>query len=158
MFGAPDCALDDETVTMRPQPAASMSATAACTQVNVPVRLTAMMRSHVSGVMSSSAVNDSMPALVTRSSTGPSPARTLSKAAATDARSATSTSTASASAPVACTCAAAASAAAPFWSRIATRWPSAANCNATPSPMPDAPPVTTATRLTGSLIASPPQA
>ncbi len=48
MLGAPDWALDDEIVTMRPQPAAIMSGTAACTQVNVPVRLTAMMRSHVS--------------------------------------------------------------------------------------------------------------
>ena len=52
MFGAPDWALDDEIVTMRPQPAASMSGTAAWTQVNVPVRLTAMIRSHFSGVMS----------------------------------------------------------------------------------------------------------
>ena len=49
MLGAPDWALDDEMVTMRPQPAASMSGTAAWTQVNVPVRLTAMMRSQVSG-------------------------------------------------------------------------------------------------------------
>ena len=48
-----------------------MSATAACTQVKVPVRLTAMMRSQISGVMSSTASNDSMPALVTRISTGP---------------------------------------------------------------------------------------
>ena len=33
-----------------------MSGTAACTQVNVPVRLTAMIRSHFSGVMSSTGV------------------------------------------------------------------------------------------------------
>ena len=38
---------------MRPQPAAIMSGTASCRQVNVPVRLTARMRSHFSGVMSS---------------------------------------------------------------------------------------------------------
>ena len=44
---------------------------------------------------------------------------------------------------------AAASAAAPLRSRRATRWPSATSCRATPSPMPDAPPVTTATRLIG---------
>ena len=42
MFGAPDCALCDEIVTMRPQPASSMSGTAAWMQVKVPVRLTAM--------------------------------------------------------------------------------------------------------------------
>ena len=52
MFGAPDCALDEEMVTMRPQPAASMSGIAACTQLNVPVRLTARIRSHRSAVMS----------------------------------------------------------------------------------------------------------
>ena len=76
-----------------------MSATAAWTQMNVPVRFTATMRSHFSGVMSSSGVNDSMPALVTRSSTGPSSARTRANADSTDCRSATSTSTASASVP-----------------------------------------------------------
>ena len=81
MFGAPDCALDDEIVTMRPQPAASMSGTAACTQVNVPVRLTAMIRSHVSRRdVERAASNDSMPALVTRISTGPSSARTRANA------------------------------------------------------------------------------
>ena len=86
MFGAPDCALDDEMVTMRPQPAASMSGTAACTQVNVPVRLTAMIRSHVSGGdVERPASNDSMPALVTRISTGPSSARTSANPASTDA-------------------------------------------------------------------------
>ena len=61
MFGAPDCALDDEMVTMRPQPAASMSGIAACTQVKVPVRFTARMRSQRSAVMSTSGVNNSMP-------------------------------------------------------------------------------------------------
>ena len=44
MLGAPDCALDDEMVTIRPQPPASMSGTAAWTQLNVPVRFTAMIR------------------------------------------------------------------------------------------------------------------
>ena len=48
MRAAPDCALDDEIVTIRPQPAASMSGIAACTQWNVPVRLTASIRSHAS--------------------------------------------------------------------------------------------------------------
>ena len=48
MFGAPDWALDEEMVTMRPQPAASMSGTAAWTQAKVPVRFTAMIRSQLS--------------------------------------------------------------------------------------------------------------
>ena len=56
MLGAPDCALDEEMVTMRPQPAAIMSGTASCMQVKVPVRFTARMRSHFSGVMSSDRV------------------------------------------------------------------------------------------------------
>jgi hypothetical protein len=41
MLGAPDWALEDEIVTMRPHPAAIMSGTANCTQVKVPVRFTA---------------------------------------------------------------------------------------------------------------------
>src|SRR5207248_2356739 len=63
---------DDEIVTMRPQPAASMSGTAACRQWNVPVRLTASMRSHASGLMSVKVANSSTPALVTMICTGPS--------------------------------------------------------------------------------------
>ena len=38
---APDWALDDEMVTIRPHPPAIMSGTASCRQWNVPVRLTA---------------------------------------------------------------------------------------------------------------------
>ena len=57
----------------------------------MPVRLTATIRSHFSAVMSASGSNDSMPALVTMISTGPSSARTRANAASTDARSATST-------------------------------------------------------------------
>ena len=52
MRRVPDCADEDEMVTMRPHPASSMSGTAACRQWNVPVRLTATMRSHCSAVMS----------------------------------------------------------------------------------------------------------
>ena len=152
MFGAPDWALDDEMVTMRPQPAATMSGTAACTQVNVPVRLTAMIRSHVSAVMSSSGSNDSMPALVTRISTGPSSARTRANAASTEARSATSTSTAiDLAARVGRARRRRPRRRAPSRSRTATWWPSATKLRATPSPMPEAPPVTTATRLTRPL-------
>ena len=114
MLGAPDWALDDEMVTMRPHPAASMSGSAACTQANVPVRLTATMRSHCSAVMSSTGVKDSMPALVTRISTGPSSARTRSTPASTDGRSATSTSRARTFVPSASSSAAAVSSVAGF--------------------------------------------
>ena len=75
MLGAPDWALDDEMVTMRPQPASTMSGTASCTAVNVPVRLTAMMRSHFSAVISVTGSNASTPALVTTMVTGPNSLR-----------------------------------------------------------------------------------
>ena len=88
---APDCALDDEIVTMRPQPAATMSGIADCRQWNVPVRFTASMRSHASSVMSVNVWNSSKPALVTMISIGPSSARTFAIAASTAARSVTST-------------------------------------------------------------------
>ena len=45
MYGAPDCALEEEIVTMRPHPASIMSGRAAWMQVNVPVRFTARIRS-----------------------------------------------------------------------------------------------------------------
>ena len=72
MCGAPDCALDDEIVTTRPHPAAIMSGSAAWMHENVPVRFTARIRFHVSGVMSAAASNDSMPADVTTMPIGPS--------------------------------------------------------------------------------------
>ena len=136
---------------MRPQPAASMSGTAACTQVNVPVRLTAMIRSHVSAVMSSDGV-ERLDARAgdedldrARARRGPA-----SNAASTDARSATSTSTRERRArPRPRARRPRPRAAAPLRSRSATRWPSATSWRATPSPMPEAPPVTTATRLIG---------
>ncbi len=55
-----------------------MSGTASCTQVKVPVRLTAMIRSHFSGVISVTGSNASMPALVTTMVIGPSSPRTAS--------------------------------------------------------------------------------
>src|SRR5260370_1136985 len=96
MLAARDCALADEMVTIRPHPAASMSGTAACRQWNVPVRLTARIRAHASGVISVNAANSSNPALVTMISTGPSSVRTLRSASSTADRSVTSTSQASA--------------------------------------------------------------
>jgi hypothetical protein len=134
---------------MRPQPAAIMSGSAAWTQVKVPVRFTAMIRSHFSAVMSRTASKDSMPALVTRISIGPRSRRICANAWSTDARSATSVSTAIALVPLARSSSAALSAAGPLRSRTATLWPFLASSSATPKPMPEAPPVTTATRLTG---------
>ena len=67
----PDWADDDEIVTMRPHPASIMSGTAACRQWKVPVRLTAIMRSHASASMSRKSSNPSIPALVTMIPIGP---------------------------------------------------------------------------------------
>ena len=50
MKGWPPWALDDEMLTMRPQPAAIMSGTTAWQQWNVPVRLTSRMRFQVSAL------------------------------------------------------------------------------------------------------------
>src|SRR5262245_7563402 len=81
MCGEPDCALDDEIVTIRPQRAATMSATAACRQWNVPVKLMARVRSQVSAVMLVKGSKDSRPAAVTMMVMGPSCARTSARAA-----------------------------------------------------------------------------
>ena len=76
MSGAPDWALDEEMVTMRPQPASIMSGTASCRQTKVPVRFTAMIRSHFSGVISITGSKASTPALVTTIVMGPRSWRT----------------------------------------------------------------------------------
>src|SRR5262245_34512390 len=145
MRAAPDWALEDEMVTIRPQRAAIMSGTAACTQWKVPVRFTERTRSQLSCVMSAKDSNASSPALVTRISTGPSSARTLARASSTAARSATSTSAAITRAPVSSRLSAARRAASPRRSSSATRSPRAARCRAMASPIPEAAPVTTAT-------------
>ena len=84
---------------MRPHPASIMSGTADCTQWKVPVRLTAMIRSHASTVRSVNFTKPSIPALVTRIPIGPNAPRERSIAASTAVRSLTSTATASARPP-----------------------------------------------------------
>src|SRR3954451_2327356 len=143
---APDCALDDEIVTIRPHPAAIMSGIADWMQWNVPVRFTSIIRLHPSGVMSVNDSNRSNPALVTMISIGPSSARTFAMAASTAGRSLTSTAIPMAVAPVARNSLAALVAASASRSSSATLLPCAARRWAEASPMPDAPPVTTATR------------
>ena len=124
-----------------------MSGTAACRQWNVPVRLTARMRSQLSIVMSVKDSNASRPALVTMIPMGPSSARTLSRAASTAPRSVTSASArdragsrsrAGPRRPAARL--------RPAGRAGRPRSPRAARCRAIASPIPDAAPVTTATR------------
>ena len=90
MPGDPRWALDDEIITMRPQPASIMSGSATWQQWNVPVRFTSITRCHACGVSSSDGAQPTMPALVTRMCTGPSSVRTLANASSTAAWSLTS--------------------------------------------------------------------
>ena len=52
MYGAPEWVLDDEMLTMRPQPASIMSGSTAWMQWKTPLRLTSMTRCHRSNVTS----------------------------------------------------------------------------------------------------------
>ena len=71
MRRVPDWAEDEEMVTMRPHPASIMSGTTAWRQWKVPVRLTAIIRSHAAASISRKPANPSMPALVTMIPIGP---------------------------------------------------------------------------------------
>ena len=132
---------------MRPQPAASMSGTAACTQWNVPVRFTASMRSHDS----SGDVGERLEAVDARARDhdldGAELGSHRASAASTAPRSLTSTDTAIVVAPLDCRSFAHCSAASPSTSSTATRRPCSARRRQIAAPMPAAPPVTTATLL-----------
>ena len=117
-----------------------MSGTAAWRQWKVPVRLTAIMRSHVSASMSRKSANPSMPALVTMIPTGPKAERTSSSAASMAARSLTSTRAPSAVPPSAWISLATSSAASPLMSSTATVRPCRARWWQMARPMPDPPP------------------
>src|SRR5689334_21444668 len=131
-----------------------MSGSAACTQLNVPVRFTASVRDQSSSVMSAKRTNPEIAALVTRISTGPRASRTSPSARSTDDRSATSTVPCAMAAPSARIASAAAAAASPSTSSTATRLPARASASPTARPIPDPPPVSTATRPTASPLSS----
>ena len=63
-------------VTIRPQPASTMSGSTACTQWNTPLRLTSMTWCQSSNVRSVNRLKRSMPAAFTRIVTAPSCSRT----------------------------------------------------------------------------------
>ncbi len=133
-------------MTTRPQPASTMSPMASWMQWNVPARFTSIICWKASGEMSSKGVNPEIAALVTMISIGPSSVRTRSSAVDTADRSDTSTPSPKASTPSGNE-AATSAAASPWRSSAATAAPVAARCAQTARPTPDAPPVTTATRL-----------
>jgi hypothetical protein len=150
----PVCALDDETLMTRPQPASIMSGIIAWVQWKAPRTLTAKMRSQVSSRIWSKGSKASMPALFTRMWIAPRCWCTRATPASTWTRSDTSTAHASARSPISL---AAFSAAGPSRSKIATLAPSAASRRATASPIPDAPPVITALRPASPIRASVPR-
>src|SRR5437016_2581818 len=131
-----------------------MSGTPDWMQWNVPVRFTASMRSHASTVMSVNSRNSSRPALVTTIATGPSSVRAFAIALSTAARSVTSTCTAIVCAPLALPISSAARCASSLLrSSRATRCPPFASLRLMARPIPDAAPVTTATRLMWAFLA-----
>src|SRR5215472_14733132 len=115
-----------------------------------------MTRCHRCEVIRSKVSNATRPALVTRISVGPRVERISTKAASRAGRSVTSTTRPSAADPSACRSLATRCAPSPSRSSTATRWPRPARWWLVASPMPDAPPVTTATRdccaLLGGII------
>jgi len=78
MRALPVCALDEDMLMMRPQPAASMSGSTACVQRNMLFKFTNMTFSHSASVTSRKGRKEVMPALLTRICTLPSSAWTRS--------------------------------------------------------------------------------
>ncbi len=140
----------EDTVTIRPQPRAHIPSTVAFVQCSTPYRLRRTNRSQSATGMSRKArsVNPSagIPALFTRTSTGPSVVSTSRTMAATAAPSVTSATHAAAWAPAAVSVAATVSARPRSRSFTATAAPAAARPRATPAPTPRPAPVTRATR------------
>src|SRR5258708_5232405 len=106
-----------------------------------------MMRAQDSVVISAKAENPNSPALVTRTVVGPNSLRTLANACSTAGPSATSAPTARAAMPAARRSSVTRCAACSLRSRTATLNPRLPSSWQVASPMPEAPPVTTATLL-----------
>src|SRR5262249_45184287 len=109
-------------------------------------RLTSIIRAQVSGVIRSNGSMPNRPALVTKIPTGPSSLRARLNPSSTAARSVTSTVRPSAFPPPATTESHTCCAASLLTSITATEWPRRASSWQVAAPMPEPPPVTTATR------------
>ncbi len=90
MNGWPEWVLEEEMLTIRPQPAAVMSGSTAWMQWKTPFRLTSITRCQASKVRSVNRLKPSIPAAFTSTVTGPSSSRTAASAVSTCARSDTS--------------------------------------------------------------------
>src|SRR5215467_6841282 len=142
-----------------PPPRRAIAGMAAREARNVPVRLMPMTRFHASGSVSVADPNDSTPAAVIRMSMPPNSAAARAAIASTCAGSDTSTAIAAARPPAAEISPATASAWPASMSATRTDAPSPANRIAAARPMPEPPPVTTATfcpSLPGPPVIRPP--
>src|ERR1700722_8609327 len=141
---APLWALDDEILMIRPQPAASMSGSTACATMNMLFKLTVIMRSQASSVISRNGTNPVMPALLTSMVTGPNSACACCTPASICAREDTSTRLATARPPAATMSSIVRRAPASSISHTATAAPSRARRLAVACPRPEPAPVTIA--------------
>src|SRR6266545_60886 len=140
----PTRAATEPWLMIDPPPEATMDGAAAWEHRNVPLALTAKLRSQSSSVASTTDPRLFTPALLYRMSTRWYSLRICSKALVTCSRSATLAATASAVPPEAAICSAASLAASALRSTTATAAPSRANRAAAARPMPEPAPVTTA--------------
>ena len=124
-----------------------MSGSTTWQQWKVPVRLTSMIRAQDSALISVNGEKSNSPALVTRTVIAPSSLRTLANAFSTAGRSVTSAPNPMAVIPTARRSSATRCAASSLTSTTATLSPRRPNSWQVASPMPEAPPVTTATLL-----------
>src|SRR5205823_5141134 len=141
-------------LTIRPAPRAAIPWRTAWVVLRTPFRLTAMRRSQSAGSLSAKKCSRSQPALLTRTSSGPSAPSIAATARPTASRSATSAAAAALRPPAARTSAATASAVAPSRSTIPTASPSRASRSAMARPIPRPAPVTSATEPTALLPAA----
>src|SRR6476469_7012772 len=149
----PRCAEIDETLTIRPAPAAIIAGSTRWVTRKVPRMLTLNTRSHSAGVTSRNSVGELTPAMLASPMIGGRADSNCATAAFTEFSSETSAPTPRVDTEyLSATSSAVSLAAASSMSRIATDHPSAASRSAVARPMPrgDAPPVTTAVRSVGS--------
>src|SRR5580693_8150521 len=140
----PASAATEPWLMIDPPPAATMPGAAAWEHRNVPLALTAKLRSQSSSVASITDPALFTPALLYNTSTWRYSLRICSKALVTCSRSATLATTGSAEPPEAAISPAVSLAASALRSTTATAAPSRANRTAAARPMPDPAPVTTA--------------
>src|ERR1039458_7259235 len=134
------------TLTIRPQPRAAICGPNRCPSRNGAVRLTAMVRSQSATASAPSGGRRLIPAQLTRMSGGPNAPAASSAARSTCARSASSALIQAACPPASRSPAAASSSRCSSRATSTTCAPAPASAVAIPAPMPELPPVTTATR------------